>query len=127
MKIEDTSHVWVPGSVFTSASRQERIEPGQTWTLPVSKHKCCFLTVVATTLDGEVQFRPLNDEQVQLYNERYPDTPFEKGSADPGPPFKRVDARMAKGDPRLKEGDLLCHQAWSCWQTLSNDQGGAPH
>lgn len=120
MTIEETSHAWVPGSVFTSAHRQERIEPGQTWTLPISEQKCCFLTVVATSPDGEVQLRPFNDEQTQLYDQAFPEKAFVKGSTEAGAPFKRVTAQMAKGHAHLKEGDLLAHQAWSCWQSMSS-------
>ncbi len=96
---------------------QVKLRVGQRWSYGLGEHDCIYLDIIAIQPDGEVQLRAIDETNLQKYKEAFPDVPFTKGNPS-NAPFKQVDARTAKSNKELAEGDLLAHQAWSCWDHM---------
>lgn len=77
------------------------------------------LTVIARDPSGQVHLRP-EPTLVERLNEWYPPGAHDKKNPNRCP-FLRVDAKAAQRGEKdgLREGDLLCHEAWGAWRDFS--------
>lgn len=104
------------GGVPPSPMRQ-KLAVGQVWVWEGDEGRL-HLGVAAIGPEGEVVLRPLLPEKAAEF---FPPEEFVKGQAGKCP-FKKVDAKLAASQAGVergyKEGDLLCHEAWSVWAEM---------
>ncbi len=106
-----------PGYAFTGLD-YKLIVPDAPWTY-TSQGESFAVKVVSRDPSGQVHLRPCANLNLQL-DAWYPPGAFGKDNPDPCP-FLRVDAKMAQRGAKdgLREGDLLCHEAWGVWVDLT--------
>jgi hypothetical protein len=128
---------WKPGTVMSMHGRTA-VAVGQRWGyFPKTEdglihlgQDCVVLplTVISTCSEGEVVLRPADPQIAEKVFPEVEDT-F-KGTpvrVRKGCPFRWVDAayvRATKGKYTL--GDLLAHEAWTCWADMHLHQSGEP-
>jgi len=120
---------WKPGRVECSAGLV-RVERGQLWTLrergPSGGFERLLLAVVSTSATGEVVLRPSNPAHADRLFPMHETTFKGKPVTDRRCPFLWVTERMAKGsDGTYQPGDLLVHEAWSVWGSMSPEKAHA--
>jgi hypothetical protein len=130
---------WKPGTVMSMHGRTS-VAAGQRWgyfktredgtiaLVPPDPNGVLPLTVISTCPEGEVVLRPADPQVAEMFFPEVEDT-F-KGTpvrVRKGCPFRWVDAayvRATKGKYTL--GDLLAHEAWTCWADMHLHQSREP-